>query len=376
MQLCIALLAFTCAITLAASCLVAEPSTNAGQLSSPKIYKNHELCSSSGGTANCTSRLAATQSTSNNTCPLTGEVHYWPIDGPSSNCHGWEATDPTGRVHQNSADNIRCACDGTALLYTQYAAALDCTGTGHDKSYILNECHQGMPPMLWDRAVDLSCCEPSSDCAVSASETTPVSEPSEANNDWLENDARLDPPVADADKEFYVTIGMSNQADCAQIGERAVLRLYVGPNTSETCQGWNHYPNPYPDTSSPHANSAINVRCVDGGVAYTQTPGHLDCGGSFSMAKHDYYRSCHQGTPPTVYTELLDFSGCLKQGFSPNATVPPAPAPAPCSNKCDTTGDCAEPTCAALVQKYSCTDYFRHGKIYAGWCDKECGVCN
>jgi len=47
-----------------------------------------------------------------------------------------------------------------------------------------------------------------------------------------------------------------------------------------------------------------------------------------------------------------------------------------CENKCDVTGECGSPAgekCSALVQKYSCADYYAPGKAYAGWCDKECG---
>lgn len=31
------------------------------------------------------------------------------------------------------------------------------------------------------------------------------------------------------------------------------------------------------------------------------------------------------------------------------------------------------PTCAALVKKFPCSEYYAPGKIYAGWCDKTCG---
>lgn len=47
--------------------------------------------------------------------------------------------------------------------------------------------------------------------------------------------------------------------------------------------------------------------------------------------------------------------------------------PAQCVNKCDQTRQCSQPTCAALVKKYPCSEYYAPGKEYAGWCDKECG---
>jgi len=47
--------------------------------------------------------------------------------------------------------------------------------------------------------------------------------------------------------------------------------------------------------------------------------------------------------------------------------------PPACENKCDVTKQCAQPTCASLVWKYPCAEYYAPGKIYAGWCDKTCG---
>jgi len=360
-------IATLCLLSLATACKYGEPSTSAAQLKNPLVYLNNQLCSTSGGAQNCSSKLVATQDTPDSSCPLTGQNHWWPIDRPATDCHGWGATDPYGRAHSNSANNITCSCDGKTVFYTQYPDSLDCSGQGHPKSYVLNECHQGMPPMLYDRGVDFSCCTPGPECATvePLEPLTTVSPNTDgaANPDWIET-ARYEPALTPADQEFFVTVGMSASTDCSTITNRSILRLYVGPNVNGTCQGWNHYPNAYPNISSPHENSAINVRCVDGGIAYSQTPGNLDCSGPTSMEKGDEYKQCRQGTPPTVYTEILDFSGCLKQGFSPNAT---------CTNKCDDTGECAEPTCTALVKEYPCDAYYAPGMVYAGWCDKECG---
>jgi len=52
------------------------------------------------------------------------------------------------------------------------------------------------------------------------------------------------------------------------------------------------------------------------------------------------------------------------------------PSPTVCENYCDVTEQCGSPAgapCSALVEKYSCADYYAPGKEYAGWCDKECG---
>ena len=89
--------------------------------------------------------------------------HYWPV-GDVDACHGWAATDPNGVYHENAADNIRCSEDGTTLLYTQYAGNIDCSpgaaGGGTNKTFTLNKCHQGVPPVLYDIGIDFGCCGP------------------------------------------------------------------------------------------------------------------------------------------------------------------------------------------------------------------------
>jgi len=98
-----------------------------------------------------------------------GNAHFWPLGGDATGCHGWRATDFTGKVHDNSANNIRCSGDGTRLLYDQFAATIDCspsemTPEGVPKEFVFNECHQGVPPTLYDTALNLECCaNPSSD---------------------------------------------------------------------------------------------------------------------------------------------------------------------------------------------------------------------
>ena len=207
------------------------------------------------------------------------------------------------------------------MYYSQYPGTIACTGTAHPKRYALNRCIQGTPPVLYDRALDLSCCMPGPECQHSSSATRagPVREQA-SSPDWLQSGVYYKPNLTAPEKEYYVTIGMTSNAGCSNIGNRSRLRLYVGPKTNGTCQGWSHYPNAYPNTQDPHQNSAIYVHCIDGGVAYTQHT-DIDCGpGSTTRNKVDYYRQCHQGFPPTVYTTVLDFSGCLKQGFKPTRT--------------------------------------------------------
>lgn len=50
-----------------------------------------------------------------------------------------------------------------------------------------------------------------------------------------------------------------------------------------------------------------------------------------------------------------------------------------CLNKCDDTTNstiaylCSEATCDALVKIYPCDEYYAPGRIFQGWCDKQCG---
>ena len=62
------------------------------------------------GTVNCSgTMLLATQSGPGSSCPGTSPLHHWPLTGNTADCHGWKAMDWTGRVHRNSAKNIRCS---------------------------------------------------------------------------------------------------------------------------------------------------------------------------------------------------------------------------------------------------------------------------
>ena len=125
-----------------------------------KIYKNGELCLHNGGAVDCSSDLVLTSSSPSEKCD--GDVtplHYWPV-GDVDACHGWAAIAPNGDDHKNSAKNIRCSEDGSTLLYTQYAGNIDCSAGGVDKTFVFNECHQGVPPNLYDKGLDFGCCGP------------------------------------------------------------------------------------------------------------------------------------------------------------------------------------------------------------------------
>ena len=149
--------------------------------------------------------------------------------------------------------------------------------------------------------------------------------------DWLQSGIVFDPPMSGSDAHYHVVIGMTDQSDCSDIGPRTKLTLYVGPNTTQTCQGWHHCKSACPDTSNCYNDSAIQATCFDGGISYTQTwPIGFNYSAGEGMKHHDYNGKCVQGWPTTVYTQILDFSGCLKQGFSPNVTHS-----SECFDKCD-----------------------------------------
>ena len=127
----------------------------------------------SGSRAGCANvTLAATKSGSDTTCSDTSleYAHFWPL-GDTDGCHGWRAT-ANGEVHDNSANNIRCSEDGQSLLYDQYAGNIDCSDATAvaitSKSFTLNQCHQGMPPSLYDTALNLDCCDPGGDSCMSS----------------------------------------------------------------------------------------------------------------------------------------------------------------------------------------------------------------
>merc|ERR1711924_274676 len=94
-----------------------------------------------------------------------------------------------------------------------------------------------------------------------------------------------------------------------------------------------------------------------------------------SAHKTVYANKCVIDTPPMLCSMVADYSAC--QAAPPTPTPPPTPAPpTQCEDKCDVTGICGSPagaTCAQLVQKYPCDQYYAAGKPYAGWCDKQCG---
>ncbi len=91
-------------------------------------------------------------------------THAWPVGMRATDCHGWQATDTSGRPHDNSANDIRCNADGS-FSFVQFAGNLNCSGTGTRKDYVLNVCEQDIPPSLYTVASDLTCCSRPTDPA-------------------------------------------------------------------------------------------------------------------------------------------------------------------------------------------------------------------
>ncbi len=112
---------------------------------------------SAQSTVDCSqSYIVSSQSGPSSTCPASPELHWWPL-GDVTYCHGWAATDSTGKTHLNAAKNIRCAADGNSFLYDQYAGNIDCSGSAVSKTFS-KVCTVGKPPTLFDLAVNLECC--------------------------------------------------------------------------------------------------------------------------------------------------------------------------------------------------------------------------
>lgn len=109
----------------------------------------------------CSAPLVVLRTGTDSACGGVNE-HRWPIGLAATDCHGWRATDTKGDLHDNSANQIKCNADGS-FTFTQFPGNLNCTGTGNVKTYKLNVCEQDTPPMLYTKAVDLTCCsDPSS----------------------------------------------------------------------------------------------------------------------------------------------------------------------------------------------------------------------
>jgi hypothetical protein len=114
--------------------------------------------------ANCTARIAVVQTGSDSGCG-GGSLHGYPIYDDLLTCHGWLASDTTGRVHENSVRGMRCLAEGGFEL-VQFAGSLDCSGKGTVKQFFKRQCQRDIPPTLYSVAVDLDCCSAPETCVL------------------------------------------------------------------------------------------------------------------------------------------------------------------------------------------------------------------
>ena len=128
------------------------------EASNPPINIETTATVNTSNNNNCSYPLVMLQTGPDSECS-GGNIHAWPVGVDNTDCHGWTAIDNNGKLHKNSANNISCNPDGT-FSFTQYAGSLTCEGGsgGVTKTYALNSCGQDIPPTLYTKAIDLTCC--------------------------------------------------------------------------------------------------------------------------------------------------------------------------------------------------------------------------
>ena len=107
----------------------------------------------------CSAKLVQLQTGPSSTCS-GGNTHFWPVDYAPNDCHGWKATDPSGREHLNSANQMTCNIDGS-FSFVQYPGNLNCQGGGTYKSFSPGICQQGtswVEGILNSYVTLLACC--------------------------------------------------------------------------------------------------------------------------------------------------------------------------------------------------------------------------
>ena len=73
------------------------------------------------------------------------------------------------------------------MLFDQYAGNLECGGSGVAKRFSLDECSEGIPAGLFDRAVNLDCCSNPEACLTG----TPSVENAGATDQEIYSDGQL-----------------------------------------------------------------------------------------------------------------------------------------------------------------------------------------
>lgn len=134
-------------------------------------------------TVDCTTELILVNMGSSTTCS-GNSFHAMPV-GFGVECYGWRATDNNGKLHDNSANNFICNEDGS-FSFTQYGNSLDCTQQLGPRGQLLEPvtktvhlgvCEQDIPPTIYLKGSDFSCCrDPMSEsCRNEVTYNTPYS---------------------------------------------------------------------------------------------------------------------------------------------------------------------------------------------------------
>jgi hypothetical protein len=120
-------------------------SGSCGTVASDQTILSIDLSSPSNSSGNISHNACASfnvvslQTGSSKDC-TGGSTHVWPLL-PEGQCHGWSAVDTSGKDHKNSANNIQCNPD-KSFSFVQFADSLDCTGSGHPKTFYAGQCQQ------------------------------------------------------------------------------------------------------------------------------------------------------------------------------------------------------------------------------------------
>ena len=101
--------------------------------------------------------------------------------------------------------------------------------------------------------------------------------------------------------EPVVTVGIWKTDDCS--GDPVGALTFPVNYADQQCYSW---------AGNSGENSATNFSCGENDFSYTQWTS-LTCSGGQRPAGTDktvYTTQCQQDVPPTIYSRILDFSGC------------------------------------------------------------------
>lgn len=107
-----------------------------------------------------------------------------------------------------------------------------------------------------------------------------------------------------------VTIGIWKTDDCS--GDTEMTITLPANYADQQCYTW---------AGNSGENSATNFSCGDNSFSYTQWT-TLTCSGGYNPEGTDktvYTTECQQDVPPTIYSRIIDFSGCTATTNDTNA---------------------------------------------------------